>query len=353
MPHISVIIDNYNYASFLGQALDSVLAQSFSDFECLVVDDGSDDNSIEIIEQYTRIDKRVRSVLKKNGGQTSAFSAGFARASGEIVAFLDSDDFWYPQKLEHIVAAHRSNRIVQHYLAPNGQGIYRKIREDLNRRDALLTYGYMYNHSPCSALSFTKECIAPFFPLQQPERMRGYSDGCLLMLAMTRAEVCVLPDVLGYYRIHGKNMHVDKTDKGPKSRKIFQAQREYVNLQLRHRGFSEIPFSDTAYIASRLTRHASTLHKKKHLFVYGTEAAGKSVTTVLVDMGLSVFAYVDSDAAKWGQDFSGKAVLSPNQLGEFTDVDMGVIIASSAVQPITETLYTLGIDDDHILVLDI
>ena len=60
MPHISVIIDNYNYASFLGQALDSVLAQSFSDFECLVVDDGSDDNSIEIIEQYTRIDKRVR-----------------------------------------------------------------------------------------------------------------------------------------------------------------------------------------------------------------------------------------------------------------------------------------------------
>lgn len=347
---VSVIVDNFNYARYLPQALDSVLGQSLGDFECLVVDDGSQDASREIMEQYARADRRVLPVLKENGGQASAFSAGFARARGDIIAFLDSDDFWYGDKLEKIVAAHQSCRIVQHYLAPNGEGIYRQVRDDPDRRHALLAYGHMYNHSPCSALSFARECLEPFFPLLEPEKMRGYADGCLLMLAMTRAPVCILSDVLGFYRIHGENMHANRTDRGTEARAVLRAQRTYVNLQLRARGLPEIPFSDTAYIASQLRERAEALKGGKGLVVYGTEAAGENVTRALQDMGIAVFAYADSDAAKWGKEFCGREILSPRQLAENPHAST-VIIASSATHAITQTLRNAGIDDKRIFPL--
>lgn len=97
MTKVSVIIPNYNYGRFLSAALESVLSQTWPIHEVIVVDDGSTDNSAEVIAGYG---KRVQFIKQKNQGVGAARNAGVAAASSDLVAFLDADDYWLPQKLE-------------------------------------------------------------------------------------------------------------------------------------------------------------------------------------------------------------------------------------------------------------
>lgn len=95
---VSVVMPSYNAARFVTAAVDSVLAQTFQDFEILVVDDGSTDNTREVLEKYSS--PKVRYLYKKNGGVSSARNFGIENARGKYIAFLDADDLWLPEKLE-------------------------------------------------------------------------------------------------------------------------------------------------------------------------------------------------------------------------------------------------------------
>jgi len=101
MPRVSAIITTYNRRAFVQEAVDSVLAQSYGDWELIVVDDGSTDGTAEALEQYG---ERLRYIFQENGGASSARNRGLELAGGEFVAFLDSDDLWLPRKLQVQVA---------------------------------------------------------------------------------------------------------------------------------------------------------------------------------------------------------------------------------------------------------
>jgi glycosyltransferase involved in cell wall biosynthesis len=94
---ISVIIPAYNRADYLAEAIQSVLDQTFPDFELIIVDDGSTDNTKEVVEGF--VDTRVRYLFQENGGVSSARNSGIKAANGEYIAFLDSDDIWLPENL--------------------------------------------------------------------------------------------------------------------------------------------------------------------------------------------------------------------------------------------------------------
>ncbi len=94
---ISVIIPNYNYARYLDQAIESVMGQTYKNLELIVVNNGSTDNSLEILAKYKN---KIRLIDQPNLGQSGARNSGLSVSSGEYIAFLDADDFWEPSKLE-------------------------------------------------------------------------------------------------------------------------------------------------------------------------------------------------------------------------------------------------------------
>src|SRR5262249_19398733 len=116
---VSVLIDTYNQEKYIEQAVASVLEQDFSasDREVLVVDDGSTDRTPEIVKKF---EPQVRLLRKRNGGQASAFNFGVPQCRGEVVAFLDADDWWEPRKLSAVVSEFETQREI----GAVGHGLY-------------------------------------------------------------------------------------------------------------------------------------------------------------------------------------------------------------------------------------
>jgi glycosyltransferase involved in cell wall biosynthesis len=104
-PTVSVIIPAYNAEAFVGRTLASVRAQTFTDFEAIVVDDGSRDRTAEIVAEVVKADPRFRLIRQANGGVAAARNRALAEARGRYVANIDSDDLWRPQFLERTLAA--------------------------------------------------------------------------------------------------------------------------------------------------------------------------------------------------------------------------------------------------------
>ena len=110
MPEISIIVPVYNVEPYLRQCLDSVLAQSFANFELILIDDGSKDNSGAICNEYAARDDRIHVIHQKNKGQGYARNVGIDQAKGKYIIFLDSDDYWLPSTLEILYAEAERNQ---------------------------------------------------------------------------------------------------------------------------------------------------------------------------------------------------------------------------------------------------
>ncbi len=107
---VSVIIPAYNTAKFISKAVESVLAQSYKNFELIVIDDGSTDETVASVQKYQKADKRVKLLQnRKNLGSACARNRGIRAAQGRYIAFLDSDDTWRPDKLKKQVAFMQKN----------------------------------------------------------------------------------------------------------------------------------------------------------------------------------------------------------------------------------------------------
>lgn len=111
MMTISVIIPVYNAESYLGRCIDSVLAQTFQDFELILVEDGSPDNCSALCELYAKKDNRIRVIHQVNQGQAAARNNGVSVAQGEWISFVDADDLIHPQMLEILYKAVKESNV--------------------------------------------------------------------------------------------------------------------------------------------------------------------------------------------------------------------------------------------------
>jgi glycosyltransferase involved in cell wall biosynthesis len=113
---VSIITPSYNSSRFISQTIESVLAQTYQDWEMIIVDDVSPDNSNDIIDEYCKKDSRITLIkLEKNSGPAVARNKAIEEAKGRYIAFLDADDLWHPEKLEKQINFMNENNLALSY----------------------------------------------------------------------------------------------------------------------------------------------------------------------------------------------------------------------------------------------
>lgn len=213
--HVDVIITSYNYARFLGAAIDSALGQTHPDVGVIVVDDGSTDSSPQVIAAYG---DRITAILKENGGQASAFNAGFAAAQGELVVFLDSDDLLGAGAVARAVAAlerqpdaakiqwrmelagadgEPTGTVVPppHMPLPSG-----------DMRAAELAHPFDIPWMATSGNAFPVATLARLLPMPEPD-YRVNADWYLQHLTPLLGPIVSLPEIGALRRVHGDNAY--------------------------------------------------------------------------------------------------------------------------------------------------
>lgn len=201
---ISVVITNYNYGRFLGEAIDSVLAQTHPDVECVVVDDGSTDHSREVIAARPG----VVAIFKENGGQAKALRTGMEAARGEVVVSLDADDWLLPEACARIAQAWRPGVVCLNYrLSINGDPAHVWPGEpflDEGHAAFLAANGY-YPSAPMSGNAFDRDYVKAV--LARAEGLDGDGvDAYLLYSAPVFGDIAHVDEILGVYRTHGGNV---------------------------------------------------------------------------------------------------------------------------------------------------
>lgn len=226
-PAVTALIDTYNHERFIEEAIVSVLEQDFpsADVEVLVIDDGSTDRTPEIVRKF---EPRVRLIRKPNGGQASAFNTGIPQARGEIIAFLDGDDWWVRNKLTRVVETLESDAslgIVGHGIVVSRQGNH---DESLSLRDGHIfqadtlegaaLFGVRRAFLGTSRMTVRTSLLRAIGAI--PESIRIEADEYVFTIAAVLARVKILPETLTYYRLHDGNAYqIEQRDENRTRRK--------------------------------------------------------------------------------------------------------------------------------------
>ena len=207
------LINNYNYASFLPEAVNSALSQTIKFDEIIIVDDASTDNSAEVITRFSQEDN-IKYILKdRNQGQLSSFNQGFIAATGDLIFFLDADDIYEPEYLEHALNFYRRNRECDFLFCAYKkfgveEGVFLEDESDLD-------LGYSVIKTLClgewigsitSTLSMRREIAHKILPIPYTDDWRVRADDCLVWGAsIVGAKKFYTSKPLVMYRIHKSN----------------------------------------------------------------------------------------------------------------------------------------------------
>lgn len=272
-PLVSILVSNYNYASFLGDAIESCLCQSYKKLEIIICDDGSTDDSGRILERYRSLDGRISVVYQGHGGQSHALNTAFHKSTGDIICLLDADDVFLRDKVQRIVRGFIT--------APDaGFAVNRMLRVDRARKYlgdvplvSPLASGWIRPFlslsaphvatglPPCSGLSLRRSVAEAIFPL--PRGLSGYADTLIQVIAPLITSIVAIETPLSEYRVHGANLaavhEFDETrlrNLAVCEREIWQAWRRF--LASPHSGLPsdfplplKMPISPMSYAYSR------------------------------------------------------------------------------------------------------
>jgi glycosyltransferase involved in cell wall biosynthesis len=212
---LSVVVNNFNYAPFVDKAITSALKQDPDLTEVIVVDDGSTDNSQEVIRSFA---DSITTIFKQNGGQASALNAGFERAMGEWVIFLDADDMLLGSCAGRLATAVQPGTSKLTWSMPiiNADGerlagtvpVRMPAAGDLRQR--LTDKGPLgFEYAPCSGNAWSRDFLEAVLPMPE-ELFRQGADGYLMTLSPLFGQTVLSDKPLSVYRRHGRNFLASK-----------------------------------------------------------------------------------------------------------------------------------------------
>ena len=209
---VSIITPTYNCAGFIAETIESVLAQTYADFEMIIVDDCSKDNTEEVVKKYTEKDARIKYVrLETNSGAAKARTESMRLAEGEFMAFLDSDDLWFPDKLERQLKFMKKNGYAFSCTA------YKQIDEkgkDLGRVIKAIpktNYNRLLLDCPVgnSTVMYNAEIMGKF---EVPDIRKRNDDALWLTMLKKEKYIYGMNEVLAKYRIRRNSISSNKLD---------------------------------------------------------------------------------------------------------------------------------------------
>jgi hypothetical protein len=242
-PLVSVVIDNYNYGRFLKQCIESVLAQDYPGrrMEIIVVDDGSIDDSRTVAAMFSN---HVKLIAQRNQGQAEAFNSGIRAAAGELVMFLDADDYWDSDKVRLIADCFSDPAvgIVQHALLDvdkQGRALSTVVPQWPPRYtlDDFLAGGAAL--AAASGLSMRRSVLAKVGPI--PKDAYYAADAYMIVQGLFHAQALNFPQAKGYHRIHGANNWAEGYSDPKKLRNAIELQKtldRYLEPKLKERGLN-------------------------------------------------------------------------------------------------------------------
>ncbi len=217
---VSIVINNYNYGRFLGEAIESGLAQTVAAKEVIVVDDGSTDHSREVMASFG---DQIVPLYKANGGQASAFNVGFEAAKGKWILFLDADDVLDPKAASSAIEAAKSSNdspVAVQFLLQMVNEV--RVRVEPPRTMPLFLFNGdpvpemlksgKYKFSPTSGNLFLREALASVLPMPE-KQFRLCADVYLQTSLPFIGPILFFDQILGDYRVHTKNNHFAKEAK--------------------------------------------------------------------------------------------------------------------------------------------
>jgi glycosyltransferase involved in cell wall biosynthesis len=217
------LINNYNYKDFIGEAIESALSQTRQFDEIIVVDDASTDGSINLLQEKYGLNPNIKLIFKeKNEGQLSAFNVGFFNSTGDIIFFLDSDDFYHSQYLEVALSVYENKSTCsflystmgvfdhknQDYQPPSQEQISGSINyvQDCGYSIILTLAEQIFIGSPTSGISIRREYLNKILPIPYLVDWHTGADDCIVFgSSIVGAQKSCIKLPLVAYRLHGKN----------------------------------------------------------------------------------------------------------------------------------------------------
>ena len=229
LPRVSVLVPVYNGQTYLAEALDSALAQSYRSFEVIVVDDGSTDASAAIARMFSfRSDNRIKVVSQANAGLPAARNAAMAAAQGEFFALLDADDVWLPNHLAHAVAALDADPALGlvHANIERIDGVGRSLGTPMRfwrmQEDPFAAIALRHEHVSCPTAVFRRACIDQVGPFDTAFTGLGCEDRELWLRIAQHWKLRYLDVVSARYRVHGNNMSGNREKMAMARRKLVE-----------------------------------------------------------------------------------------------------------------------------------
>ncbi len=225
----SVIIPLYNKVNYIEKTVQSVLGQSFQDFELLIIDDGSTDNSLELVQQFS--DDRIRTISQVNAGVSVTRNNGVEAARNEYIAFLDADDWWAPDYLEEmrgLISKYPDAGLwaAKYYKVKQGRNIEANIGLDENLNDGPINYFRVYAKTlwmPITSSSYIiKKTTFKAFQGYKPELKIGEDFDLWVRIAL-KHKITFLNKALVYY-----NQDVPVQNRAVGGQKIYHPQNHFI-----------------------------------------------------------------------------------------------------------------------------
>ena len=203
---VSIVMPTYNCAEFISQSIDSVIAQTYTNWELIIVDDCSTDNTKEILNPYLQKYPNIHyTLLTENGGPAMARTEALKQSKGEYIAFLDSDDLWYPEKLSKQITFMKENNIA--FSIGRGTGKSKKIAIIPPKKNDYTTMLKLANSIGNLTVMYNRNIVGK----QQVPAIKKRNDFALWLQILHKVPACYgMQEILAKYRLRTKSVSRNK-----------------------------------------------------------------------------------------------------------------------------------------------